>query len=377
MNAHELAERVFATGTWSEAAGSGDAVAGALDSARGSLVTVAPILGRGDPVVYAGAGSSYYVAQVAAWAHRAVLGAPAEAAPLSELLLRPEGVLVPGDPARRPVVVISRSGTTSEAVALAERSTGAGHPVIAVTCRPSAQLGAGAPVSLVSPLGDERSIVMTRSFTSMLALLLRVVAGLAGGPGRRLAADLDTLPDRWSEASAAARLAPFAAAAEDWSRVVILGGGAAAGIAAEAGLKITETGRVPVDAYAPLEFRHGPISVTERGVLILALLGGTGTAEELAVVRESVEHDACGWILGPGEDALAELPAPADGPRLGFALGAPGGLVATRVGDGLHPLARLPLLMPPIQALALGLALRLGHDPDVPRHLGQVVILGA
>jgi glucosamine--fructose-6-phosphate aminotransferase (isomerizing) len=331
MNAHELAERVFATGTWSEAAGSGDAVAGALDSARGSLVTVAPILGRGDPVVYAGAGSSYYVAQVAAWAHRAVLGAPAEAAPLSELLLRPEGVLVPGDPARRPVVVISRSGTTSEAVALAERSTGAGHPVV----------------------------------------------GLAGGPGRRLAADLDTLPDRWSEASAAARLAPFAAAAEDWSRVVILGGGGAAGIAAEAGLKITETGRVPVDAYAPLEFRHGPISVTERGVLILALLGGTGTAEELAVVRESVEHDACGWILGPGEDALAELPAPADGPRLGFALGAPGGLVATRVGDGLHPLARLPLLMPPIQALALGLALRLGHDPDVPRHLGQVVILGA
>jgi fructoselysine-6-P-deglycase FrlB-like protein len=38
--------------------------------------------------------------------------------------------------------------------------------------------------------------------------------------------------------------------------------------------------------------------------------------------------------------------------------------------------ARLPLLVHPAHALALALALTRGCDPDVPRHLGQVVILG-
>jgi fructoselysine-6-P-deglycase FrlB-like protein len=45
------------------------------------------------------------------------------------------------------------------------------------------------------------------------------------------------------------------------------------------------------------------------------------------------------------------------------------------VGSGLHPWARLPLLVYPAHALALTLALARGRDPDAPRHLGQVVIL--
>ena len=89
-----------------------------------------------DQVVYAGAGSSYYLAQAAAWAHREMLGRAAVAAPLSELLLRPAGVISAGPTATRPIVVISRSGSTSEAVAAATWGVGAGHPVIGVTCRP-------------------------------------------------------------------------------------------------------------------------------------------------------------------------------------------------------------------------------------------------
>ena len=45
------------------------------------------------------------------------------------------------------------------------------------------------------------------------------------------------------------------------------------------------------------------------------------------------------------------------------------------VAGGLHPAARLPLLVHPAHALALRLALTRGSDPDAPRHLGQVVIL--
>ena len=349
-----LAERVGKTATWREAATSGDAVADALEAARVALATVpaiADVLLGADQVIYAGAGSSYYLAQAAAWAHREMLGRPALAAPLSELLLRPAGVISAGPTGSRPIVVISRSGSTSEAVAAAAWGEGAGHPVIGVTCRPDSPLANVARLRLVSPSGDEAAIVMTRSFTSMLALLLRVIAGMAtvSEDGRRLVSDLDALPGYWSDATAAAALAAGVAGAVEWSRIVVLGGGGAFAIASEAGLKLTETGRAPTDVYQPLEFRHGPMSVIEPGVLVVGLLTDDAVADEAKVVREAVALGAAAWILGPAD--------------------------AVPIGNGLHPLARLPLLMPPIQSLALSIAIARGCDPDVPRHLDQVVLL--
>ena len=84
----------------------------------------------------------------------------------------------------------------------------AGHPTLAVTCRGESPLATGADVTLVSPAGDEAAIVMTRSFASMLALLLAVVARVAGDED--LAADLRRVPERWAEATAAADVGPAA-----------------------------------------------------------------------------------------------------------------------------------------------------------------------
>ena len=86
------------------------------------------------------------------------------ATPSSELLLRPSGVLGRGAARRQPVVVVSRSGSTSEAVQVVEGMGAAGHPTIAVTCRADSPLAALADRVLLSPAGDEQAIVMTRSF---------------------------------------------------------------------------------------------------------------------------------------------------------------------------------------------------------------------
>jgi glucosamine--fructose-6-phosphate aminotransferase (isomerizing) len=295
------------------------------------------------------------------------------AAPLSELVLRPAGVLVGGSSAgeageadkagragraavrTEPVVIISRSGATSEAVTVVERMRAAGHPTIAITCRLDSPLAALADLTLVSPAGDEAAIVMTRSFASMLALLLAVVAQRGD---EELLADLRRLPDRWPEAAAAAAVGRRLGQT-DWSRVVVLGGGPAFGIAAEWGLKLTETSQVPTSAYEPLEFRHGPISLCEPGVLVVGLIAGPGAAEEMAVVAESAALGATTWLVTRDEDANGSGPGE-----------------ISRIGSGLDPVARLPLLVHPAHALALSLALTRGRDPDAPRHLGQVVILG-
>ena len=125
------------------------------------------------------------------------------------------------------------------------------------------------------------------------------------------------------------------------------GGGAAFGIANEAVLKLTETSQVPASAFHPLEFRHGPISVCEPGVLVVGILGGSAEAEERRVLEECAALGATTWVLGP------------EGP-----------------GADLGEIARLPLVLHALQALALGVAVRRGRDPESPRHLGQVVVIG-
>ncbi len=347
--------------TWGESSTSHEAIAAALEEAGRASADARRILDPAERIVITGAGSSYYIAQAAAAAAREVLHRPVAATPLSELLLRPEGVLVGGPGTRRggapePVVVISRSGSTSEAVSVAERMRTTGHPTIAVTCRGDSPLARIADVTLVSPAGDEAAIVMTRSFASMLALLLAHIARVARAEA--LTADLARIAGRWHEAEAAAAVG-LRLGATDWHRIVILGGGASIGIAAEWGLKLTETSQVSTSAYEPLEFRHGPISVCEPGVLVVGLVGGPGAADEVAVVEETAGLGATTWLIArDGEEA--------GGSRAEVSL----------IGGGLHPLARLPLLVRPAHALALSLAITRGCDPDAPRHLGQVVILG-
>jgi glucosamine--fructose-6-phosphate aminotransferase (isomerizing) len=352
--------------TWRESSTSGEAIAAAIDAAGRMPGAARDLLSTADRIVVTGAGSSYYLAQVVAAAGRAALRRPIIAAPLSELILRPDAVLVAsaasGDDAgpaatREPVVIISRSGSTSEAISVAERMRSAGHPTVAVTCRADSPLAALADVTLVSPAGDEAAIVMTRSFASMLALLLDIVA-IVGGDDR-LAADLGRAAGRWAEAAAAATIGRRLGTT-DWSRIVVLGGGPAFGIAAEWGLKLIETSQVPTSAYEPLEFRHGPISVCEPGMLVVGLVGGAGAHDEAAVVAEAGRLGAATWLIA-GDEAEAR--------------GATGDV--SLVGGGLVPTARLPLLLHPAHALALSLALTRGRDPDAPRHLGQVVILGS
>jgi glutamine---fructose-6-phosphate transaminase (isomerizing) len=346
--------------TWREASTAGEAIAAAVRAAGDADGDAAArMLAASSQVVVTGAGSSYYLAQVVAAAGRATVHRSFVAVPLSELLLRPTGVLVSPTPGDELVVVISRSGSTSEAVAVVEAVRAAGHPTIGVTCRRDSPLAARSDVTLVSPSGDEVAVVMTRSFASMLAMLLRLLARVAGDD--RLERDLGRATDRWPEVVAAADLGRELGAT-DWSRVVILGGGPRYGIAAEWGLKLLETSQVPTHAYEPLEFRHGPVSVCEPGVLVVGLVGGDGAAEEVRVLAESRRLGAETWLLA------------GDGSEVGGAEDRGAGHVSI-VGEGIDVTARLPLLVTPGHALALSLALTRGRDPDAPRHLDQVVIL--
>ena len=199
-----------------------------------------------------------------------------------------------------------------------------------------------ADVALLLPEGDDDAIVMSRSFVSQASLLMRLGARLGF---EAFWADLDAMPARWSETAPFIERA-YELAASGPSRLVVLGSGAAFGVANEAVLKATETGQVPAHAFHPLEFRHGPISVCEPGVIVAGALGGATEAAERRVIGEAEALGATPFVLG------------SRGP-----------------GAGLHPTARLPLAMHVLQALAFGIAVGRGLDLERPRHLEQVVVL--
>jgi glutamine---fructose-6-phosphate transaminase (isomerizing) len=341
--AAEIRALVEATTAWREASTGAEAIAAALAVARGAPGDTVDRLAFARRIIVTGAGSSLYISQIAAAAMRTYCRLPAEAVPLSEVLLRPRAVFAAEELSSQPVVVVSRSGTTTEALDVIRAARARGQHTLAITCRPTSTMAQIADEVLAVPEGDEEAIVMTRSFAAQAALLMRLGTRL-GDAG--FAGDLDALPTHWDETEPFVARA-FELAASDPSRVVVLGGGAAFGLANEAVLKLTETSQVPASAFHPLEFRHGPISVCEPGMLVVGILGGDAEPAERRVVEESAALGATTWVLG------------ADGP-----------------GAALGPIARLPLALYALQALALGIAVVRGRDPEHPRHLEQVVVIG-
>jgi glutamine---fructose-6-phosphate transaminase (isomerizing) len=342
MTPAHIRARVEATTPWREASTGGTAIAAALAVARGAPAETVDRLASARRIIITGAGSSLYISQVASAAMRTYGPLPAEAAPLSEVLLRPGAVFAAEQLAHQPVVVVSRSGTTTEALEVIKAARERGQHTLAITCRPASPMAQLADEVLAVPEGDEEAIVMTRSFASQAALLMRLGARL-GDAG--FAHDLDALPSHWAETEPFVARA-FELAATSPSRVVVLGGGAAFGLASEAVLKMTETSQVPASAFHPLEFRHGPMSVCEPGMLVVGILGGEPEVAERRVIEESAALGATTWTLGP------------DGPAA-----------------DLGHIARLPLALYALQALAFGIAVVRGHDPEEPRHLDQVVVL--
>ncbi len=304
-----------------------------------------------DEVVFTGCGSSYYLCLTAASVFQQVTGLNARAVPASEILQFPDTAF--SRYAAPLLVASSRSGTTSETLRAVRLAARRGIPSLCVTCAAQSPLARQADLGLVSRQGAERSIVMTKSFSSMLLLLLLAAAAL--GEDRTLQRELRRLPalGRRLLKIALPLMHDVGTAA---SRFVFLGAGPAHGIAWEAMLKMTEMAQRSSMAYHPLEFRHGPISVA--GPSTVAILFGTraGARLEKALVRDIQAHGAT--VVALGDD-----------------WGTAGADTEVSLGVGISDAARTVPYLPFGQALAYHRAIGAGLNPDRPRHLASVVRL--
>lgn len=265
----------------------------------------APVLPRhGERLAVVGCGTSHYMTQVYAAYREAAGFGETDAFPASEFSSRRYDR----------VLALSRSGTTTEVVELLSKLGGT-VPTVVITAEADAPVAEVADEDLVLDFANERAVVHTRFATTALAVLRA-----------HLGHDIEQVIEQGEQAVAE----DLPAGVLDRTQYTFLGRGVTVGVAYEAALKLREAARAWSEAYPAMEYRHGPMSVTdERSVVWAFGEPPTGLADEVRGVGGQWVHHR--------RDSLADLIR--------------------------------------VQRLAVALAQRAGLDPDRPRNLARSVIL--
>jgi glucosamine--fructose-6-phosphate aminotransferase (isomerizing) len=304
--------------------------------------------------VFVGCGSSFYLAQVAAATWSSLTGENARAMPASDVLLFPK--LLPR--ACQPVL-ISRSGQTSEvleAAAYFEREVSV--KTLAITCGENTPIEEICSHLIKLKPADEKSTVMTRSFTSMLLALQALAAARSRRADIRDA--LRALPvqigKRMDDAHSTIR---SLAQSKTFADYVFLGQGPFFGVAQEAMLKVTEMSCSYAQSFHTLEFRHGPKAIVSPETLITFFLSDSGFREETAVLEEIKELGGATLVVTNKVNSAIRQYAD----------------YLLDLGLSLPEAAWPAAAVIPGQLLGFYLGMNKGFDPDRPRHLTRVVTL--
>lgn len=304
--------------------------------------------------IFTGCGSSYYSSLTAAGGFQSLTGWMARGVPASEIALFPDTWMTRNG--RSLLVTISRSGETSETIqavkVFRERNLG---EVLAVTCYEDSTLCQLADVSMVAHEAKERSVVQTKSFTTMLLLLQSLALTVVGNPS--LWEQLARTPAEGEKTLVKSdRVMKELAQDLEVKNFIFLGSGPNYGLACEAMLKTKEMSLSPAEVFHFLEFRHGPKSTVDEGTLVVGLTSEAAETQELHVLEEVRKQGAKTLVFGGSASERS-----AD--------------YFVQLSHEVPEFARGMLAIPPVQLLALYRAEYKGLNPDAPPHLDPVVIL--
>ena len=307
--------------------------------------------------LFVGCGTSFYLAKAAAVSWHILTGQLARAVPASEILLFPALHLPRGTDVQ--TVVISRSGSTSEAVRAAALLRKEHRlPTLGVTCTLNSPLESACELTIQISSAQEKSMVMTRSFTTML-LVLQYLASVKGGK-EEFGASLEATADRFSVSLAgfSEKMDTFT---EKWAfdDYVFLAQGPFQGIAREASLKLTEMSSSFSQFYHTLEFRHGPKSIVGPETCLTFFISESGKDAECEVLAEMKELG--GVVIAVCNQANKFITASSD--------------LVFELNLDLPELATLATAVVPAQLLGCYAGLKKGLNPDAPRNLSRVVLL--
>ena len=339
------------------------AITGRIHGDGIGLDELGPVMGAiaaAERVELIACGSAAYASAIAARLFEEWAGLPARWNIGSEFRYSP-----PPLDARTLVVAVTQSGETADTIAPARMAHEHGCPLIAVTNTVGSAITREADAVLFLQAGPEIAVVATKTFVTQVTTLVLLAAAVAKARGRLdpdrerlLVAGLRALPEQAEQALALA--APAAELARRYvnSRgFMFVGRGVTYPVALEGALKLKEVSYVHAEGYAAGELKHGPISLLDAEVPLVAIATRSALQDKLiSNVMEGRARDARVLMVASlGDEGIREF--------------ADDILWVPETIEALSPI----LAIIPLQLFAYHMAIARGTDVDQPRNLAKSV----
>ena len=324
------------------------------------LEPIADRLKEIERVEFVACGTANYAAAVGAYVFQDWLHLPARWNVGSEFRYSP-----PPLDKRTLVVAVTQSGETADTIAPTRYARQQGCPIIAISNTVGSAITREADAVLFLQAGPEIAVVATKTFATQVTTLILLAAQMAKYRGRlprererQLAAELHALPDKAARAIVLSEPTRELARRYVNSRgFMFVGRGMTYPVALEGALKLKEVSYVHAEGYAAGELKHGPISLLDAEVPLVAIATRSSVQEKLiSNVMEGSARDARVIAVGTeGDDAMLDY--------------ADDILWVPETIEELSPI----LAAIPLQFFAYHTAVARGTDVDQPRNLAKSV----
>ncbi|NHH98646.1 Glutamine--fructose-6-phosphate aminotransferase [isomerizing] [Candidatus Nitrosotalea sp. FS] len=249
------------------------------------------------------------------------------------------------------LIAISQSGESAdvlEAVSIAKKT---GSKIISVVNMMTSSLVHQSSISMGLNCGPEIGVAATKSFTSQLVVLYKMVDKICDGC---IELDLTKVSEAIKKIiSNDSKIKDIAKRLKDVSDIYVLGRGIHYPIASEGSLKLKELTYIHAEGLPGGELKHGPLALMDINSYVLIINPNDSTYNDtLTSAREIKARGA--KIIGISDkpsdvyDYWIDIPS---------------------INESLYPLVEIV----PIQLLAYYAAIDKDFDPDYPRNLAKSV----
>ena len=308
-------------------------------------------------------GSAYYVSLLAKYTIERVCRIPTEAVMASEFRYSHPVV-----DEKDLVIIISQSGETADTLAALREAKRLGSGTLAIVNVVGSAIAKAADQTIYTWAGPEIAVATTKAFSTQLAVVYLLALHMAQELGTldaesiaALVRELEALPGHVEKVLSEdnlKRLQYYASRYYGHHDAFYIGRNMDSAVCQEGSLKLKEVAYLHSEAYPAGELKHGPISLIEEGMLVVALTTADALFDKtIANIREVKARGAdvlCVSLEDQMEEVEKQVKSIIPVPRV-------------------DPMFQPSLSLIPLQLFAYYMALNRGCDVDKPRNLAKSV----
>ncbi len=293
-----------------------------------------------------GSGTSYNSALIAKQIFSKYAKIKAEPIMSSELQFAPESI-----EENSIIIALSQSGESADVLDAVKIGKQANCKIIAIVNLMTSSLAREADIVIGMNCGPEIGVAATKSFTSQLVILYKIVQKLTDG---KITINFEKFAESILKIlENPVNIQKIAKEMKNISDIYVLGRGINYPIAKEAALKLKELTYIHAEGIPGGELKHGPLALMDSNVFVIIINPNDSTySDTLTSAREIKARGA--KIIGVSDiesnvyDYWIEMP---------------------KIDQVLYPISEII----PIQFLSYYAALEKDTDPDYPRNLAKSV----